>query len=188
MFGGLLGGSKKEKTTVGTSMVIKSKDIDLNKFSEENLILMRNAYPGVCDDILARYLIARNNDFEKASEQYTRAMNYRREYFPILKTSCLKEISTGKLYIRGTDKEGRPLLVFRSRMSFPKERDLEEASRMLIWFAEHVSKRMPANMSKYTLLIDRTEHKSENTDMDLLKHLTGKFAVSPFVSFSSFCV
>ena len=186
MFGGLLsfipdGSTPVVKTTEGTSMVIKSKDVDLNKFTEENLIRMRQQFAGVCDDILARYLIARNDNFEQAAEQYGRALAWRAQSFPVLKASCLKEISSGKMYIRGVDKEGRPVLVYRTRLSFPKERDLEEAYRMIVWFAEHIFKRMPEDKSKYTMLIDRTDHTGDNTDMELMKHVSGKFQVSECV-------
>lgn len=130
------------------------------------------------DDILARYLIARNNDYELACAQLERALTWRAAHFPILKKSCLKELSTGKLYIRGVDKEGRPLLIYRSRFSFPKDRDLEECARMNVWFAEHLKRIMPENMTKYTLLVDRTEHTSENTDMELVKHLSTQLQVT----------
>lgn len=169
---------RKDKSTDGpTTLVIKSDDIDKTRFSESHIIKMRERYAGLNDDILARYLIARNDDYAKACEQLERALQWKAQHFPILKTSCLKEINSGKLYIRGVDKEGRPLLIFRSCCSFPKDRDLEESARMLVWFAEHLQRRMPPNMSKYTLLIDRTGHKSENTDMDLVKHVSAQFQV-----------
>jgi len=174
MFGTIFG--TKELATEGpTTLVIKSKDIDLNKFSESNVIVMREKYPGLNDDVLARYLIARNNDLTKACEQLQRALEWKALHGPILKSTCIKEISSGKLYIRGVCKEGRPLLIYRSCKSFPNERDLEEAARMLVWFAEHLQRSMPPHMSKYTLLVDRVGHKSENTDSDLMKHVSSQF-------------
>lgn len=183
MFAGLttVFGGKKDLATEGpTTLVIKSKDIDIHKFSESHIITMREKYPGLSDDVLARYLIARNNDVVKACEQLDRALAFKAANFPILKSSCLNELNTGKLYIRGVDKEGRPLLVYRSCKSFPAERDIEEAGRMLMWFAEHVFKRMPPHLSKYTLLIDRVGHKQENTDQELMKRMSETFQVSLF--------
>lgn len=176
-------GSQKEKLEGPSTLAIKSQDIDLNKFSESNIIKMREKYPTLSDDVLARYLIARNDDVVKAIEQLQRALEWKAAHYPILKASCLKEINSGKLYIRGVDKEGRPLLVYRSRNSFPADRDLEEAARMLVWFAEHLQRRMPGTMSKYTLLIDRVGHKSENTDMDLVKHVSSQFQVCTALPF-----
>ena len=180
MFGGLstVFGKKDLATEGPTTLVIKSKDIDIHKFSESNIIAMREKYPGYDDDTLARYLIARNNDLVKACEQLDRAIAWRIPNYPVLKETCMKEISSGKLYIRGVCKEGRPLLIFKSCKSFPNERDLEESARMLVWFAEHLQRTMPPHMSKYTLLIDRVGHKSENTDMDLVKHCSAQFQVS----------
>jgi len=174
--GTVFGSSKKDSMNDGPStLVIKSQDIDINKFSESNVISMREQFPGLSDDVLARYLIARNNDLAKACEQLNRALDWQALHCPVMKSSCMKEISTGKLYVRGFDKDGRPLLIYRSCKSFPLERDLEECGRMLVWFAEHVKRRMPPQFSKYTLLIDRVGHKSENTDQELMKHMSGAF-------------
>lgn len=173
--GTVFGSSKKETQDGPTTLVIKSQDIDLNKFSESNVIAMKEQFPGLGDDVLARYLIARNNDLAKACEQLTRALNWQALHCPVMKSSCLKEISSGKLYVHGVDKEGRPLLIYRSCKSFPADRDLEECGRMLVWFAEHVKRRMPPHLSKYTLLIDRVGHKAENTDQELMKHMSGAF-------------
>lgn len=160
-----------------STLSIKSADIDRNKFTEKNIIVMRTAFPGLDDDTLARYLIARNNDLDKAMEQLNRALAWKLAHYPILKESCIKEIRTGKIYIRGTDKEGRPLMIFRTRFSNPSDRDIEETAKMIVWFGEHLSRRMPSNMSKYTLLIDRTNHKAENTDTELMKALSQSFSV-----------
>jgi hypothetical protein len=180
--GTVFGSPKKDLSTNGpTTLVIKSKDIDITKFSESNVVTMRGQFPGLDDQVLARYLIARNNDLEKACEQLTRALNWQALHCPVMKSSCQKEIASGKLYVRGVDKEGRPLLVYRSCKSFPAERDLEECGRMLVWFAEHVKKRLPPHLTKYTLLIDRVGHKQENTDQELMKHMSGAFGVGYFV-------
>ncbi|KAJ1442075.1 CRAL-TRIO domain-containing protein [Ochromonadaceae sp. CCMP2298] len=159
--------------TVG-DIVIKSKDVDRTKFSDENLLKLKELYPSMEWSELARYLIARGS-VEKATEQIQRALAWKDKNWPCLKSSCLTEISTGKLYVRGVDKEGRPLLIFRSRFSFPKKRNLEESARMLVFFAEHIVRALPDDLSKYTLLFDRTEHKGENTDMELMKHVASSF-------------
>mmetsp|Transcript_9398 Transcript_9398/g.15466 ORF Transcript_9398/g.15466 Transcript_9398/m.15466 type:complete len:302 (-) Transcript_9398:643-1548(-) len=158
-----------------SDIVIKSKDIDRSKFSDENLLSMRSKFPGLTDETLARFLLARNNDLEKAAEQCQKLVTWTENEYPVLKSSCLKEIKTGKLYMRGFDKEGRPLLIYRTRFSNPKERDIEEAARMLVFWGATVTKALPEDMTKYTLLVDRTSHKSENTDMELMKKSTGTF-------------
>jgi hypothetical protein len=186
---GLLSSSKKETKLEGPStLMIKSQDIDLKKFSESNIVEMRKRFPDVYDDVLARYLIARNDDLEKACEQYNRALDWKAKHYPVLKVNCLKEVNSGKLYVRGVDKEGRPLLIFRSRFSFPKTRDLEETAKMLVWFAEHLQRRLPSHLTKYTLLMDRTEFKSENNDNELIKHCSGPFSVSSPVPFFIFSI
>lgn len=158
-------------------VVIKSKDIDLKKFSIENLIELRATYPGVDDETLARFLIARENNLQKAIEQYAKVVTWRSLHYPVLKSSCMKEINSGKFYVRGVDKEGRPILIFRVRFSNPSERDIQEAGRMVVWFTEHVIKRLPEDKTKFTVLMDRTSFVRANADLELLKRLAGIFQV-----------
>lgn len=158
-------------------MIIKSKDINQSKFTPDHFIKMKSLYPSIDDETIARFLIARNNDIEKASEQINKMIAWKLANYPILKSDCLKEIKTGKMYVRGVDKEGRPLLIFRSRFSFPKHRNLDEARNMIIWWSEHLIKNFPDDRSKFTVLFDRSEHKHENTDMELVKYTAQLFQV-----------
>jgi hypothetical protein len=84
----------------------------------------------------------------------------------------MTELKTGKLYLHGTDKEGHPLLVFQTSANVATVRDLEEAGRLIRYMTELVISRMPSNKSKYTILIDRTNHTHANTDTELTKYLS----------------
>lgn len=156
---------------------IKSKDINLKKFSAENVIKMRESFPGVEDDTLARFLIARNNDLTKAIEQYSKLIEWRAKSYPILKSSCAKEIDSGRIVVRGVDKEGRPLLIFRTRFSNAKVRHLEDSVKMCVWWAETIIKELPDDKSKFTVLVDRSNHKNENADIDLVKRAAAEFQI-----------
>jgi hypothetical protein len=159
--------------------VILSEDIDPSKYSLENFYVVRQRFPELPDEMIARYLIARNNDVEKAIEQLEKANALRVANWPILKSSCINEMRSGKLYTHGFDREGRPLLIWKPGKNFPKERNLEETSRLLIFWVEKTLKlHMPPNKSKYTILVDRSDFTKENADMELMKHTSTTFQVS----------
>eukprot|EP01031_Cornospumella_fuschlensis_P043466 gene43466-53142_t len=153
-------------------MQIVSRDIDRYKFTFGNLEIMRSMFPDQSDETLARYLIARNNDVEKASTLLRGMVAWRSLYFPILKSSMPTEFPIGKIYVHGTDKEGRPLMVWQSRLNIAKDRDINEAGRLMLWWTEYVIRQLPPHMSKYTVLIDRSNFKRENSDLELVKHVT----------------
>lgn len=158
-------------------MQIVSTDIDTTKFTYDALVQMREKFPEENDETLARFLIARNGDVVKASALFECHLQWRLENYPVLKSSCINEIAKGKVYLRGTDREGHPLLVWRVRFNFPKERDLEEMARMVYWWFYVALSALPADKSKITLLMDRTGYTSENSDIEFLKYLSGNLQV-----------
>jgi len=153
---------------------ISSTDIDSSKFPFEALVAMREAFPTQNDDILARFLLARNGNVEKASTLLSGHLEWRATSWPILKSSCINEIVKGKLYMHGTDLEGHPLLIWRVRFNFAKDRDLDEMGRMVIWWMETAIASVK-DKSKVTVLLDRTGFKSENSDIEFCQHLTPIF-------------
>jgi hypothetical protein len=87
----------------------------------------------------------------------TTAENWRSQHWPPLKQDCINEINKGKVYVKGTDKDGRPLLIFRSRFHDPKDRDPEEMAKMVMWWTEQAIKELPSDKSKFSILFDRTD-------------------------------
>lgn len=136
---------------------------------------MRNQFAGVPDVTLARYLIARNDDVEKASDLLKGCLAWKTLYFPILKSSLPNEFPLGKLMCKGVDKEGRPLLIWTASKNIAKDRDINEAGRLLMWWTEYTVRQMSGTMTKFTVLIDRSNFKRENSDLELVKHITGRF-------------
>lgn len=110
---------------------IKSKDIDKSKIHETNMQKLHAEFPQCDADTLARYLIARKNKIKAATKLLRNAENWRAQNWPVLKQDCINEINKGKVFVTGTDKEGRPLLVFRSRFHNAKDRDPEEMAKMV---------------------------------------------------------
>lgn len=165
-------------TVIMATINITSTDIEKDKFSVENLLVMRERFPGHEDEELARFLIARKNDLEKASEQLQKRINFDATFLPISKEDCGKEFTAGKLYVHGVDKEGRPILIWAVRNNIAAERDMDKLVKTMVWWVEFTARKvLPPNISKYTILMDRSGFKQENADMDLLKHVAATLQV-----------
>jgi len=80
---------------------ITSLDIDPEKYSLENLQLMREAFPGAADEELARYLIARKNNLKDAKAQLQRRKAWALANLPVTKAICGDEFLPGKFYLHG---------------------------------------------------------------------------------------
>ncbi|CAM9478645.1 unnamed protein product [Laminaria digitata] len=80
------------------------------------------------DACLARYLRARSGDVAKAAAMLSATLEWRREFgLPqVLKDEVnviAKENSTGKVYVSGFDRQGRPVLVMRPREENTQDHD-----------------------------------------------------------------
>jgi hypothetical protein len=117
---------------------IKSEDIDLSKFSIENLFLMRETFPGYCDEDYARFLIARNNNLDQAKEMFHNHLLWKESNPKPTKDSCLGLLRRRFLFLHGCDREGHPLLIAKMCRHDPYDRDLEEMNRQLLWWLDHV--------------------------------------------------
>ncbi len=161
---------------------VTSVDIEPTKYTLENLQRMREAFPGVPDETLCRYLIARSNDYDKAYNFLSKVNRWKLQHWPVLQRTCGKEFSIGKLYVRGCDKEGRPLIIWHSRLNNPNDRDLEEIGRLCMWWAEYaIRKAMPENKSKFVFLVNRVDQ--SQGDMEMVKYTSQRFQVSDFSCF-----
>lgn len=158
-----------------THAIIKSKDINRDLFSLENLNVLRTLFPSLSDDTLARYLIARNNDLAKSTELLTKAMAWRATHWPVLKQDCINQINKGVMYQHGYDKEGRPLLILRAKFHNPSERSIEELAKTVIWWTEQVLAKLPNDKTKYTILIDRSDAGLNNQDIEFSRHFSKLF-------------
>lgn len=157
------------------SVSFASEDITglASKFTPSAFYMLKSRFPDVDHSTLARFLIARNGDIDKASLLLNAHLAWRSTNLPITKASCLNELYKGKVYGHGVDKEGHPLVVYVPRFNDPSVRDLEEMSRSLLYWTEHVLENMPANKSKATILVDRTGN--SQPDMDFIKFVAKAF-------------
>lgn len=157
---------------------ITSRDIDPEKYSFDKLVAMRELFPDRPDEELARYLIARNDDLEKAAAQLRKALEWRAANFPIMKADCGEEFTAGKLMMNGFDREGRPILFWNARLNFNATRDMDKLAKTMFWWTEYTIRQLPPQFSKFTLIMDRVGFTRENADMDFAKFVTSALQVS----------
>lgn len=157
---------------------ITSIDIDRSKFTFDSLVEMRKTFPDVEDLVLCRFLIARTGDIAKAKDLLNKHLEWKSKNLPVLKSTCLNEFKKGKLYMNGFDKDGHPLLIWHAKLNIYNDRDLDEMGRMIIWWMEYAKHHMPKDKSKITLIVDRSDFKNENNDIEFTRHVAGYFQVA----------
>lgn len=161
-----------ERTNI-SELEIKSIDIDRSLITIENHNALKALFSDCDDDTIARYLIARNNDLAKSTELLTKAKAWKTKHMPVLKRDFLPELQ-GKIYVHGTDREGRPLLIFRPSLHDAATRDLETMAKSVMWWAEYAVSKIPDNKSKFTVIIDR-DGAGWGQDIEFLKSFTKLF-------------
>lgn len=133
-------------------LVFKSIDIQnhRSKFTDEAFSVMTKHFPNEPKENLARFLIARNGNVDKAVPFLQKCLEWRSENLPLKTSSFYKEYIKGKIYIHGEDKSGHPLIgeslhsscfcctlssrphqlysstlaVYRGKLNFAKEREI----------------------------------------------------------------
>jgi len=158
-------------TTEERPLEIKSQEINTTKFTFDNLAYFRGLFPNLSDETLARFLIARNNDREKAYEQLVATEKWRTTHFPILKEDCINELRRNVVYSHGYDKEGHPIFVMATRNNNKNERDLEELGKAALWWFEKTLSKLPEDKSKITILFDRADAGQDSVDMEFSKKM-----------------
>jgi hypothetical protein len=154
-------------------------DLDTSRFTKKKLIAFQKEFPDIPLEELARYLIGKNDHLKQAEQQLRRALEKREELrLPILKSSVMNEMSTGKIYCHGVDKEGRPVLVWIASKNCVSKRNLDETMRLLIWWAEYTMReKLPPGKSKVTVLVHMDGTSNDNVDKELYKECLSSFQV-----------
>lgn len=146
---------------------IEVKTIPLNKFRE-----FKQRFPDEPDETVARFLIARKYDVEKAIEMLTNHIRWRAANFPVYKDSVLDELKKGICYQHGVDKLGHPLFIFTPLLNDPKSRNLDAMIRSILWWIQYGISKLPENKSKFTVLVNRHGSNQSNADFELGKALS----------------
>jgi len=101
-----------------------------------------------------RFLVARSGVHEDACRQLRDTLVWRAQTLPIDRESCLGELRKGKFFHHGFDMEGRPVLAFQAQLHDPKDTDLEEITRMMIYIVEQaLGSGNSHNQTKFVFLL-----------------------------------
>lgn len=155
---------------------IETSDLDTNKYNYSTIVEMRRLFPSQDDLTLARFLVARNNDVVKATDLLTRHLQWRKNNWPILKEEVEEEAKKARIHVQGVDKEGHPILVFNLKNHDANNRDMEALMRMTAWWTELAIAKMRPDICKVTVIMNRVDFTSENSDVEFVKEIIKMFS------------
>ncbi|KAI3759567.1 hypothetical protein L6452_07466 [Arctium lappa] len=112
-----------------------------------------------CDDVtIRRFLRARDLDIEKACAMFLKYLKWRKTFIPdgsIPVSEIHNEIAQNKMFMQGSDKNGRPIaVVFGGRHQCNKKGGLEEFKRFVVFGLEKLCSRMPLGQEKFVVIGD----------------------------------
>ena len=125
-----------ESQSQSQTVVDLGPDFDMTKYCIKDLNSLISTYPNVDPKLIAKFLIQAIGDIEKCIIDINTHITWKDTNWPILKSSCIKELETGKLYTHGYDKEGHPLIIFNAGMHDINIRDLDEFQRLHMFMLE----------------------------------------------------
>lgn len=120
----------------------------------ENLAVRKDLSQFTNDQCLLRYLRANGFALEGASKMFSETLNWRQQFAPALITAPLvePEAVTGKCYVNGFDRCGRPIVYIR-----PGRENTSSYDRQLQYFVfvmENSLRMMPSNVDRFVVIMD----------------------------------
>ncbi|KAI3463523.1 hypothetical protein Pfo_020186 [Paulownia fortunei] len=121
------------------------------------------------DDLtLRRFLRARDLDVEKASAMFMKYFTWRRTFVPkgsISTSEITNQIAENKIFMQGTDKRGRPVLVILGARHFPCKGGIDELKRLVVFALDKLCSRIPDGQEKFTIIADLQGYGYSNSDI-----------------------
>ena len=112
---------------------------------------------------------ARNWDLNKATQLLFDYLQWKRSFgCPVDPRTCMTELLKGKTFVHGTDRVGNPVIYHFVRKQDPSTRDLQEAVRAVVFWAEQAEKSATAT-GKVTVCFVRAGATNANSDLGLAK-------------------
>lgn len=123
------------------------------------------------DDVLNRFMIARENNVKKAFDMWCTWFKWRLTFHPekINVDTIKNQLEIGKAYMHGKDKEGRPCLVVKPGKHFPSECSYEDTMKLAVFWIEKITKESD-NVGKKQIvaIIDRKDSGIRNVDYKMI--------------------
>lgn len=145
------------------------------------------------DAAILRFLRARKWDVEKAMVMLVSALNWRGEHHidddvvykgesvahlekpSVDEEAFIMQYRSGKSYVRGTDKENRPVYVIRVRLHDPKKQTPEAMEAFVLHGIESIKTMLTFPKDKACLIFDMTNFGLKNMDFHVVKFLVQVF-------------
>lgn len=111
------------------------------------------------DDVtIRRFLRARDLDVDKACAMFLKYLKWRKTFIPegsISVSEVQNEIAQNKMFMQGTDKNGRPIaVVFGGRHYCNKKGGVEEFKRFVVFALDKLCSRIPPGQEKFVVIGD----------------------------------
>ena len=129
--------------------------------ADDALAQLQASFPDIRNAKLRRFLKAANGRAEAAAAHLTKHVAWLKALPVDIKAQAAVELQKRKLYIRGRDREGRHLLVWRTSLNDPRERDPLIAQLSVIFWSLQLEEIVDAEAEESAdkvegaLLVDR---------------------------------
>eukprot|EP00698_Gefionella_okellyi_P000812 TRINITY_DN10715_c0_g1_i1.p1 TRINITY_DN10715_c0_g1~~TRINITY_DN10715_c0_g1_i1.p1 ORF type:complete len:179 (+),score=4.27 TRINITY_DN10715_c0_g1_i1:79-537(+) len=122
----------------------------------------------VDDATLLRFLRARKYDVKKACAMYTACEAWRSKHRPshIAEHEIQEELITGKSFIHGRDRAGRPCIIVNSVLHITAERNHDQTLKFALWSLERAIARLSIGET-FTVILDRRGATRANFDLSI---------------------
>ncbi|XP_043806576.1 sec14 cytosolic factor isoform X2 [Manihot esculenta] len=120
---------------------------------------------GVDDSTLRRFLRARDLDVQRASAMFLKYLKWRREFVPngsISPSEVSNEIAQNKVFVQGTDKKGRPIMVAFGSRHYQNKESSEE---LKLYVLDKICARTSPEQEKFVVLADLQGWGYANSDV-----------------------
>ncbi|PSN37774.1 hypothetical protein C0J52_15860 [Blattella germanica] len=128
------------------------------------------------DDWLKRFLLHTELDMQLALQLLWDTCDWRKKFG----TNDINEnnvrqdyLQDGSLFVRNKDKDGKYLLIFKSKKHIKGQRDMEELKRCVVYWFERLERM--GNGNQISIFFDMADTGMSNMDMDFIKYLIGLF-------------
>eukprot|EP01102_Stenamoeba_stenopodia_P018998 TRINITY_DN7059_c0_g1_i1.p1 TRINITY_DN7059_c0_g1~~TRINITY_DN7059_c0_g1_i1.p1 ORF type:complete len:292 (+),score=74.03 TRINITY_DN7059_c0_g1_i1:242-1117(+) len=137
--------------------------------------LIPKDFAGWCDDAcLCRFLRANSWKVTNSFNQLMETLAWRRDYKvdDISPYDIEKQLRVGKMYLKGHDKGGRPILYTKKRVENTENIDFELQTKQLVYMMEKAIRLMKPGNETWVWIVDLNGYSMSNSaPMDVTKRL-----------------
>lgn len=139
------------------SLAVESNEIEQSKVGIMRALVEADDPSAKEEDdlMIRRFLRARDQDIEKASDLFLKYLGWRRTFVPngsISPSEIPNELAHNKMFMQGVDKSGRPIVVCYGGRH--RQNNLDEFKRFVVYTLDKICSRMPRGHEKFVCIGD----------------------------------